>query len=70
MKVLPWNSQHPGCPNCGNSNIHRSRRNGPVEFILHWVFFITPYRCRECDVRHFRFRLGHHSGHFPAPASK
>jgi hypothetical protein len=28
-----------------------------VEFILHSLFFITPYRCEVCDQRYFRLRV-------------
>ena len=45
------------CPDCGSSQIHRSRRKGLWEFLLHNIFFITPYRCKGCDARFFRFRL-------------
>ena len=44
------------CPNCQSASYHRSRRRGAVDFILHHFFFITPYRCRECDERFFRKR--------------
>jgi hypothetical protein len=27
-----------------------------MEFVLHRIFFISPYRCQPCDYRHFRFR--------------
>jgi hypothetical protein len=27
-----------------------------VEFILHTLFFTTPYRCEDCDQRFFRRR--------------
>jgi hypothetical protein len=44
------------CPNCQSTSCHRSRRSGAVDFILHTFFFITPYRCRECDQRYYRRR--------------
>jgi hypothetical protein len=56
MKLALFNAQPPHCPNCGDSTIYRSKRNGPMEFVLHRVFFISPYRCQPCDYRHFRFR--------------
>jgi hypothetical protein len=44
------------CPNCQSTSCHRSRRSGAVDFILHTFFFITPYRCKDCDQRFFRRR--------------
>jgi hypothetical protein len=44
------------CPNCASHTIHRSRRKGLLEQVLHSVLFITPYRCGYCDERYFRFR--------------
>jgi hypothetical protein len=31
-----------------------------VESLLHYILFMSPYRCDECDERHFRFRLAKH----------
>jgi hypothetical protein len=45
------------CPNCQHKLCHRSRRSGAVEFILHSLFFVTPYRCEVCDQRFFRLRV-------------
>jgi len=53
---------HPGhCPSCGSTSIHRSRRKDFVETILHYILFMSPYRCDECYERHFRFRLAKHA---------
>src|SRR3979490_1969822 len=57
----------PNCPDCGSSSVHRSRRKGFGEHILHTVFFISPFRCRACDSRYFRFRFGNHSAAKPPP---
>lgn len=32
-----------------------------MEFILHHLFFTTPYRCRDCDQRYFRRRISNES---------
>ena len=45
------------CPNCASGAIHRSRRKGFLEQILHSMFFVSPYRCGACDQRYFRWRL-------------
>jgi hypothetical protein len=56
MKLI-LDGTHPGhCPECGSRSIHRSRRKGLVESILHHALFISPYRCDECYERHLRFR--------------
>jgi hypothetical protein len=44
------------CPNCLCEVVLRSRRRGPIEAGLK-LFWIYPYRCRECSNRFFRFRL-------------
>jgi len=53
------------CPNCGSAEVYRSRRKGLKEFFLHRLFFISPYRCAECDYRHLRSRLPGSSNHPP-----
>jgi predicted Zn-ribbon and HTH transcriptional regulator len=52
------------CPNCASAEIHRSRRKGLLEQILHTIFLISPYRCKACDERYFRLRVA------AAPAEK
>jgi len=49
----------PLCPNCGGDNVYRSRRNGPVEWFLHYFLFRSPYRCQPCNERFFHSRLRH-----------
>jgi hypothetical protein len=61
MKYVLRNEQHPVCPSCASPAIHRSRRNGLVDFFLHSLFFMSPYRCEDCDLRHLRFRHTHSS---------
>jgi len=45
------------CPKCESAEVYRSKRRGVAELLLHRVLFISPYRCYDCDDRHFRFRL-------------
>ena len=45
------------CPKCASPKVYRSRRRGLAELFLHRVLFISPYRCYDCDDRHFRFTL-------------
>ncbi len=52
--------QSPLCPNCGSDRTHRSRRNGPLEWIRHYLLFTSPYRCPACYERFFHSRLSHH----------
>ncbi len=61
-------ARSPGCANCGSASIARSRRHGLIEFLLHYLLFISPYRCKACDVRHFRF--GHTQRHPDSAAPK
>ena len=51
------------CPGCGSASIHRSKRRGMLEHILHTILNTSPYRCKECDFRFFRFQLSHSSHH-------
>jgi hypothetical protein len=46
----------PKCPNCGSATAYRSRRIGAIEFLLHYVFFTSPYRCKDCEYRYYRPR--------------
>jgi hypothetical protein len=58
------------CPYCESRNIRRSRREGLVEFVIHWVFFLSPYRCRECYRRYFGLRFSPSSTQPVTTASK
>jgi hypothetical protein len=46
----------PKCPNCSSTIAYRSRRIGAIEFFLHYVFFTSPYRCKDCEYRYYRSR--------------
>ena len=56
------------CPYCAGTNIRRSHREGSLEFLLHWLFFLSPYRCRECYQRYFAFRFADPDSN-PVPTS-
>ena len=43
------------CPYCGSADVHRSRRRGFVEGVILRLFLLRPYRCHDCDRRHYRF---------------
>jgi hypothetical protein len=45
------------CLKCGCSDIRRSKRHGPWEWILKRLL-ILPWRCMSCDNRFFRSRFG------------
>ncbi len=45
------------CPNCHSTTVRRSRRKGIGEVLLHFLVFISPYRCKDCGERFFRSRL-------------
>jgi hypothetical protein len=57
--IMILRKQSTSCPNCESAAVYRSRRRGFAELLLHRVLFISPYRCYECDDRHYRFRLAH-----------
>jgi len=44
------------CPRCLSIVIYRSRRSRAAERLLK-LFFVFPYRCRECGSRFYRLRL-------------
>jgi hypothetical protein len=41
-----------------------------VESFLHYILFVSPYRCNECDERHLRFRLAKHIQRPSAPSPR
>ena len=43
------------CPNCGQSQTHRSHRQSIGEHLLSF-FLIRPYRCEECGHRFFAWK--------------
>ena len=45
------------CLKCGCSDIRRSKRHGPWEWILKRLL-ILPWRCMSCDNRFFRSHSG------------
>lgn len=47
----------PQCPTCDSDRVYRSGRNGMAEWILHYLFFKSPYRCQACNERFFRSRF-------------
>jgi hypothetical protein len=42
------------CPKCGWHNVRLARTSGAVDLVLS-VFAITPFRCRSCGHRFYRF---------------
>jgi hypothetical protein len=44
----------------------QSRRDGAIKLILHYTFFLSPYRRSDCDHRFFRFRFSQ-TENLPAP---
>jgi predicted RNA-binding Zn-ribbon protein involved in translation (DUF1610 family) len=58
-------SVHVECPQCGSSDVTRSKKKGLFELTLSSIFHIKPYRCLKCDCRHFCLRpgTGHAHGH-------
>lgn len=43
------------CPKCGSPNITHSHKRG-IEKILQYVYPRTPYRCKECWTRFWKFQ--------------
>ena len=46
------------CPYCGSPELDRSTRRGPWERFILPVFRMRPYRCRDCDRRHYAKQIG------------
>ena len=44
------------CPECGSSQIHRSRRKGSFERDFLTPLAIYPFRCSDCQARFKRFQ--------------
>jgi CheY-like chemotaxis protein len=44
------------CPHCGWSNVRPSSRRGLLDSVLA-IMFLTPFRCRNCRHRFFRFSV-------------
>jgi DNA-directed RNA polymerase subunit RPC12/RpoP len=57
MNVISERNRSAHCPTCGSVLLHKSRRENFVEDFLHYILFLSPYRCGECDGRHLRLRL-------------
>jgi hypothetical protein len=53
------------CPSCKSARVHRSRRNGLLEFVISRTF-VHPFRCEECDLRFFRLAVRAQSAQFHA----
>ncbi len=46
------------CPRCGNDDIQRSARKGPLERLWGGLTGLRPYRCQDCNHRFWRLRAG------------
>jgi hypothetical protein len=66
MKLVVRGTNSNTCPDCGGNFVHRSRRKDFVETFMHLFLFISPYRCLDCNERHFRFRFSNASTSSPA----
>jgi hypothetical protein len=42
------------CPNCASTDVRRASRSGFYQAFLR-LFFITPFRCRSCRHKFYRF---------------
>ncbi len=54
------------CPHCDGKLVRRSHRVGMLERIILRIFFLRPYRCRECYRRFYAsapIRVGHAARH-------
>lgn len=45
------------CPHCRSAEVRRSRRRGFVEHTILRALFLRPYRCQNCDGRHYGFKF-------------
>jgi hypothetical protein len=70
MKLILDRNHLGRCPNCGSVSIRRSRRKDLLESFLHFVLFISPFRCNDCDNRHLRLRSAKKIQRPAAPSPK
>lgn len=54
------------CPRCGRNDVRQSIRRSVGDKIM-GCFGLTPYRCRACRNRFFRFPLGNGNGNAAQP---
>ncbi len=55
--MMKWIQREAECPRCEGRALRRSRRKGWVEWVLHKIFDVEPYHCRNCRHRFLRVRL-------------
>jgi hypothetical protein len=43
------------CPHCHSLEVRRSHRKGLFEVLLLPLALMRPYRCKDCEKRHYNF---------------
>jgi hypothetical protein len=52
MERLQWNPVR-RCPYCDKHRVRRSRRRGVFESVVLPMLLLRPFRCLECNRRHY-----------------
>ena len=52
MERVLWQSVR-RCPNCNSFKVHRSKRRGLSEWVVLPLLLLCPFRCDDCDRRHY-----------------
>ncbi len=54
MEHVFWQSVR-CCPDCNSFRVHRSKRRGLFEWVVLPLLLLRPFRCEDCDRRHYGF---------------
>ena len=54
MKPLRWRLSRE-CPHCGSLAVRRSARKDLFEVLVLPLLLLRPFRCEDCDRRHYGF---------------
>ena len=60
MERVLWQSVR-RCPNCNSFEVHRSKRRSVFEWVVLPLLLLRPFRCQDCDRRHYGFAFSRSS---------
>ena len=58
------------CPHCGSRRVVRSHRSNLLETLLSLLLLLRPFRCLDCNDRHYAFFFRQRLPVEPAPAAE